>query len=203
MKRLFLALIIVLLHSVVLSQNKYLSFGANYSWMNKIESSVNSKQVFSPGAFIQFGREFTITEKVGWYLSSDISWLSGGVQWREVNLDLRVKANYNNLRLGIEGGLFFFPHKKTSFVLGLNNSFGSKLSGQFSFVEQQTFRNWAPMIITKLRYQKTKDTRWSLGVNVATGLRQIRTIRAVNTETILFYESSNNFVAIEFRRYLR
>ncbi|XOV66566.1 MAG: hypothetical protein ACFHU9_13140 [Fluviicola sp.] len=171
--------------------------------MHKIEATTPSSQVFSPGFSINFGRGFLISESFGYFLNSNLNWSGGGVAWRENELDLRVKSAYNNLRFEFEGGVTLFPLDQLRLELGLNNSFGVKLDATFAFSEQGTVRNWAPMIVTRLIYQTDEQSKWSFGVSANTGLRTIHFVQAINTNSILRYESSHDHATVFVRRAIR
>jgi hypothetical protein len=191
------------MHSISFTQEGYITFGVNYSWMNKITASTSSSQIFSPGFMINYGRDFLLNERIKYYVNGGINWLSGGVTWKDPNFDIRVKSNYNNLRFDIETGLSFSLFKAGRFEVGLNNSFGVKLKSEFNLSEQQTIRNWAPLIISKLIYKKNEVAKWAFAIKVGLGFRTIHFIQAINSDLNLRYESSSNYAGIEIRRYLR
>lgn len=143
----------MLFHTISFTQKSYIAIGVNYSWMNKVSSTTKSRQIFSPGFLFNYGRNFSINEKIGYYANGGINWLSGGITWKDPNFDIRVKSNYNNLRVEFETGLSFSLFRAGRFEFGLNNSFGVKLKSEFNLSEQQTIRNWAPLITSKLIFK--------------------------------------------------
>lgn len=193
--------LLLLFHSAVFAQGN-LSFGVNYSWMNRIASSTKVQQVISPGFFFHYGNDFSITENWGCYANGGLGWYSGGIAWMELE-DLRRTARYNYLRFEVDAGVYLNLGEKWRFDLGLNNSFGARLKAQFVDSEQNLFRNWSPQLETKCFYQKKENGKWAIGMKVATGLRSILYIDINSAVNNIRYETSNDHAAVVFRRYLR
>ncbi len=203
MKNLYSTLFLVLLHKFNFGQIIHISAGINYSWLDKIESSVQSRQVVSPGIVLSFGRDFFTNDKVSGYANVNLNWLNGGAIWKHPDSDVQVKSNYNISRLELEGGISISLNEKFKYAIGLNNSFGVKIKSNFDLSEQNTFRNWSPIVVSRLVYKKNETTNWAFSLKAALGLHVISYTQAVNSNVNLRYESSNNHVAIEVRRYLR
>ena len=201
MRILFFTFFLLLFEGNYLSQTSYFSFGLNYSWLDKIETTVPGRQVISPGFILNYGRDYAISQNFGCYASANLNWISGGAIWK-LYPDLSVKSNFNMSRLELETGFTFRLNESLKFAFGLNNSFGAKLSGKFTVSEQNTFRNWVPFLIPKLTYRKNEIADWAFSLKIAQGLRTAHYIIDLSPEINIRYESSFNHAAFEIIRYI-
>lgn len=187
----------------MLAQKSYFSFGLNYSWMEKIESSLPSSQILSPGFSVSYGKIYPLSEYMNFYSQANLNWLSGGIAWELPNSDIRIKSNFNNLRFEFENGFVFKTQSTVHFCFGFTNSFGAKLESNFNQSNQHLFRNWSPLMLTKWIYKRNENSNWACSLKVAFGLRTISYIQSNSSGLNLRYESSNNHAAIEIIRLLR
>lgn len=192
------------LSSIMYSQKSNLSFGFNYSWLEKIESTTESRQVFSPGFIFSYGYQFLPNEKkIGLYINTNLNWMSGGVMWRYSNDPSSYRSKYNGTKFELDNGVLFCVNERSMVSLGICNSFGVKIKSDFGLSEQNTFRNWSPQIVSRYICITKPESRWGISFKIAVGLRTVSYIESNFQDIKLRYESSNSHTAIEIRRYFR